>query len=262
MRAAAVARIGLEIRLAEQRRRRRRSSPSRSARSFTCSARLLARRVERGVAAPARAAPRPAAAASTCRCPARRRSGPSSPGRCRRRARSRTRRGRSSSASALGAADVAQPRRRRRRCRPRRATARRRCAAPTPPTAALGRDHLLDERVPLAARVAAALPLGVLGAALGAAVDGLRFRHAGTLAVRAGASRWHGRSGATRYRRQRSAPSIIADAALCVDRARDRSATGPPAPLARAARSSRSACTACGRTDSRCRSGRCAACRR
>ena len=41
----------------------------------------------------------------------------------------------------------------------------------------LGRNHLLGERVPLAAGVTPSLPLGVLGAALGAAIDGLGFGH-------------------------------------------------------------------------------------
>ena len=47
----------------------------------------------------------------------------------------------------------------------------------------LGRDDFLDERVPLTARVAAPLPLGVFRAALGAAVDGFCFRHWQKLAV-------------------------------------------------------------------------------
>src|SRR5690606_29027858 len=44
--------------------------------------------------------------------------------------------------------------------------------------ARLGRGHLLDERIPLAAGVAAALPLERFGAALRAAIDGLGlYRH-------------------------------------------------------------------------------------
>src|SRR5262249_987173 len=43
------------------------------------------------------------------------------------------------------------------------------------------RDDLLNERIPLAARVAAALPLRVLRAAFGAAVGRLHFRHVSKL---------------------------------------------------------------------------------
>src|SRR5262249_5437125 len=54
----------------------------------------------------------------------------------------------------------------------------------------LGGDHLLHERVPLAARVAATLPLGVFGAALGAAIGCFDFRAHGTLVIAHGRSPW------------------------------------------------------------------------
>ena len=188
------------------------------------------------------AAPRPAAAAWTCRCPARRRRASSSPARCRRRARSRTRRCPSSSARLSRAADVAQPRRRPRRCRPRRARACRRaprCAAAR--GRGLRRGDLLDQRVPLAAHVAAPRPLGVVGAALGAAVDGL--------GLGAHAARGHGDATGPARHRARTSPPM-------------RPLVPPLGPD-------------CGRREvlearvllveeqiARCRSGRCAACRR